>query len=69
MGCWCGWFVVYWVGDFVEWYCYLWGDGDGCVVRCCVLLLGWFVGVSVNYYGCGVGGYFVGDFVFDGKSQ
>lgn len=68
MGRWRGWFVVYRAGDFVERYCYLRGDGDGCVVRRRVLLLGRFVGVSVNYYGRGVGGYFVGDFAFDGKS-
>lgn len=34
MGRWRGWFATYRAGDFVERYCHLRGDGDGCAVRC-----------------------------------
>lgn len=51
MGCWRGWFATYRAGDFVERYCHLRGDGDGCAVRCRVLSLGRIAGVSVNHYG------------------
>lgn len=47
----------------------LWGVGDGCAVRCRVLSLGRLAGVSVNHYGRGAGGHFVGDPASDGKSQ
>lgn len=40
MGRWRGWFAAYRAGDFVERHCHLWGDGDGCAVRCRVLSLG-----------------------------
>lgn len=45
------------------------GDGDGCAVRRRVLSLGRLAGVSVNHYGRGAGGHFVGDPASDGKSQ
>lgn len=69
VGCWRGWFATYRAGDFVERYCHLRGDGDGCAVRCRVLSLGRIAGVSVNHYGRGTGGHFVGDPASDGKSQ
>ncbi len=56
-------------GDFVERHCHLRGDGDGCAVRRRVLSLGRLAGVSVNHYGRGAGGHFVGDPASDGKSQ
>ncbi len=67
VGCWRGWFATYRAGDFVERYCHLRGDGDGCAVRCRVLSLGRIAGVSVNHYGRGTGGHFVGDPASDGK--
>ncbi len=69
MGRWRGWFAAYRAGDFVERHCHLRGDGDGCAVRCRVLSLGRLAGVSVNHYGRGAGGHFVGDPASDGKSQ
>ncbi len=59
------------IGRVISWnrYCHLWGDGDGCAVRCRVLSLGRLAGVSVNHYGRGAGGHFVGDPASDGKSQ
>ena len=62
-------FATYRAGDFVERYCHLRGDGDGCAVRCRVLSLGRIAGVSVNHYGRGTGSHFVGDPASDGKSQ
>ncbi len=47
--------------DFVERHCHLRGDGDGGAVRRRVLSLGGLAGVSVNHYGRGAGGHFVGD--------
>ena len=61
MGRWRGWLAAYRAGDFVERHCHLRGDGDGCAVRRRVLSLGRLAGVSVNHYGRGAGGHFVGD--------
>jgi hypothetical protein len=69
VGRWRGWLAAYRTGDFVERHCHLRGDGDGCAVRCRVLSLGRLAGVSVNHYGRGAGGHFVGDPASDGKSQ
>ncbi len=51
----------------MERHCHLRGDGDGCAVRRRVLSLGRLAGVSVNHYGRGAGGHFVGDPASDGK--
>ncbi len=69
VGRWRGWLAAYRAGDFVERHCHLRGDGDGCAVRRRVLSLGRLAGVSVNHYGRGAGGHFVGDPASDGKSQ
>lgn len=69
MGRWRGWLAAYRAGDFVERHCHLWGDGDGCAVRRRVLSLGRLAGVSVNHYGRGAGGHFVGDPASDGKAS
>lgn len=61
VGRWRGWLAAYRAGDFVERHCHLRGDGDGCAVRRRVLSLGRLAGVSVNHYGRGAGGHFVGD--------
>ncbi|VDG54773.1 major facilitator superfamily protein [Escherichia coli] len=59
------------IGRVISWngHCHLRGDGDGCAVRRRVLSLGRLAGVSVNHYGRGAGGHFVGDPASDGKSQ
>lgn len=59
------------IGRVISWngIVHLRGDGDGCAVRRRVLSLGRLAGVSVNHYGRGAGGHFVGDPASDGKSQ